>query len=360
MKSNFYIFLSFICFVLLTGSCKKQEPFYPDAEQPRVVALAINGSTTEDLEFVYKDSVIATGIADNGKKFVFNTKLNIGSQKAELKIRKKASGEILETRAIQPSPFSQTVNVFYDGTSVFNSSVSYRIKGYAASGELEFLLDGNVIASGTAKIDNIITFGIDENTPREIKVRLKGETTTLLTKTINALPAEQSLKFFFDGTSIADNVQLNPPVNPNNMAITAQFKTAIPDMFLGGQVDLVFYVYNNKTDVYSKPNPEVRFTMPADGSFTSFELPSLPNATDYEYRIVIYKKGTHDVPYDASSSGFPIILENNGRFSGQIIFEPGKSKIWLIDDFWSLDTTPDFELASVFGVGINDLSQYFQ
>jgi len=358
MKFNFYTFL--FCFTVLISSCKKQELFLPAADSASVVSLVINGSTTEDLEFIYKDSVIATGIADNGKKFNFTTKLNISAQNGEIKIRKKTSGQILETRAIPTAPFNQTINIFYDGTKVFSNSVSYQIKGYAASGELEFLLDGNVIAAGMNKISNLITFGIDENTPREIKVRLKGETAVLLTKTINASPAQQSLKFYFDGQKLIDNVQLSPPVNPNNMSVTAQFKTTIPDMFLGGQVDVVFYVHDNTSDMYTKPSPEIRFTMPSDGSFTTFELPPLPNATDYDYRMVILKKGTHDSPYDASSTGIPLIIENDGRYSQQQLFEPGKSKIWLIDDSWSIDFTPEFEIGSVFGTGATDLSTYFE
>jgi hypothetical protein len=347
------LFLLSLCF-----SCSKQEPL--DTDPPHVINLMIMGSTTEDLEFIYKDSVIALGVANNGQPFSFTTKLNAGNEGEVLKIRKKGSADILETRTIPRSPYDQTVKVYYDGSKIYTSSVAYQIKGYAMSGEIEFLLDGKVIASGTGIINNTISFGMDENSTREIQVRQKGETTYLLTKTIASSPIQQSLKFFFDGIAIVDNVQLNPPVNPANMSITAQFKTTVPDMFLGGQVDVVFYMHNIVTGVYSKPSPEIRMTMPADGSFANIELPALPNGTDYDYRMVIYKKGTKDQPYDASSSGFPIILENDGRYSSQLLFVAGQSNIWLINDSWSLDVTPDFELASYFGIGATDLSQYFQ
>lgn len=348
--------LSIIGFSLVSlFACEKQEPLHPDPS--KIISLAVTGNTTEDLEFVYKDSVIATGLASNSAQFVFNIKLNIGSAKAELKIRKKASGLILNTMTIPPTPFNQALNVFYDGSKLFNTSVIYVIKGFAASGELEFLLDGKIVATGTGKINKTVVFGIDENTPREITVRKKGETNTLLTKTINALPAQQSLIFFYDGTGIATNIQLDPPVNPSHMAVTAQFKTTIPDKFLGGPVDLVFYIHNNKTDTYTKPSPELRFTMLAEG-FTSFELPALPNATDYDYRPVIFKKGTNDMPYDSSNLAFPFMV-NDGSFSSQINFESGISKIWLIEDFEGLVVSPTFEIFSSFGAQTTDLSQYF-
>lgn len=367
MKTNL-IMLSLLCVCLVSiFSCEKGELL--QAKPTKVVKLIIDGSTTEDLEFVYKDSVIAESKGESGgRKFYITALLKITSEEAEVKVRKKGSVSIIKTQPIKSLPFDQTISIYYDGTKIYNGAVDYQIKGYAISGELEFLLDGQVIASGSGEIENNISFGIDKNSTRKIEVRIKGGTAILATKTISNSPAKQTLRFLFDGSKIVDNIQLNPPLNPSNMAINAKFETTLPNLFNGKDVDLVFYTKNYQTEVVTKVTPELRFTLPVNGKFASFELPPLPDNTSF-YTYDIYEKGTNNVPYDLSklSPIFPIHYPNVGQ-NGQLFFgerngvsifhDPGTSKLLLIKDVESNVFSPD--QGTMFYGEMKDLSKYFQ
>lgn len=366
MKQKIFTLFFISALVILGLSCRKAELLQP--EPAKIIQLSITGSTEVDLEYLYKDSVIANTKAGTGGINV-KTLLSVKDQHATLKVRKKGTAEILLTKNITTVPFDQNISFFYDGTKVYNNAISLGIKGFALSGELEFLLDGNLLSSGSSIVNKSFFILIDKGTTREITIRKKGTTDILFTKTIESVTAQQSIGFFFDGTKIVDNVKLNPPTNEANMMISAKFETTFPNQFKGVDVDLVFYTRLSSaanTVVGTKVIPELRFTLPKDGSFNSIELPPLPGP-NYIYSFDIYEKGTNSEPYLSTS---PLVLAgytlkpNEGRITSAFAtdgfkFQAGKSKLFIITDARTIVTSPAKNVY-VSGGKLTDLSQYFQ
>ena len=362
MKLKIFTLFFLSAVVALSLSCRKVELLQP--EQPKIIQLNITGTTNVDLEYLYKDSIIASTKAGTGGIGV-KTLLAVQDQNSTLKIRNKTSAEILLTKTITAVPFDQNISIFYDGTKIYNNSVSLGIKGFALAGELEFLVDKNVFLSGTGIVDNVSPILIDKGTTREITVRKKGETTILLTKTIESTTPRQNINFFYDGTKIVDNVKLDPPANAANMLVSAKFETLFTPQFKNVDVDLVFYTRLKplSTAAYAtagtKVMPELRVTLLKDGSFSQIELPPLPGA-NYIYSFDIVEKGTNTVPYTTTTAPFVLATfpfkPNEGRY-GEINFEAGKSKLFVINDTKNVLANTR---STYFSGKITDLSQYFQ
>lgn len=364
MKLKIFTLFFFSAIIAVSLSCRKAELLQP--EQPKIIQLNITGASDVALEYLYKDSVIASppvgGIS-------VKTLLSVKGEKNILKVRKKGTSEILLTKTLTAVPFDQNISLFYDGTKIYNNAISLGIKGYAISGELEFLLDGNVISTGTGMVNKALSILIDKSTTREFQIRKKGETAILLTKTIESTTPRQNISYLFDGIKIVDNVKVDPPVNPANMMLTAKFETTFPNQFKNVDVDLVFYTRLkavSNTTVGTKVSPELRFTLPKDGSFNSIELPALPGS-NYIYSFDIVEKGTNTEPY---TSGTPLVLNgytlkpNEGRITAAfadngINFEAGKSKLFVIADARTAVTTPTRSIY-VSGGRLTDLSEYFK
>jgi len=361
MKAQFQTIVA-AAFLLLSLSlgCTKQELAQPDQE--KVIKLSIIGTSTDILEFIYNDKVVANNANTGG--FSIQALLPVKDENSTIQVRKKGTVAILKTEKLLPAPFNQQMSIYYDGTKLYDGYTSLAIKGYALSGELEFLLGETILASGTGVINttnNPSQIPIDKGTTREVIVRKKGETTILATKTITSAPT-QSLTFFFDGTNLVNNVQLEAPVNPANMLVSAKFETNFAAYFKNVDVDLVFYIRNTTAGTNTKASPEIRFTIP-NGQFSKIELPPLPGPSpEYVYSFDIYEKGTTTVPYTTTVAPFILATfpfkQNEGQLGGTIAFEPGKSMMLLIKDTKSLKTTLP-RATAITGV-ITDLSQYFQ
>lgn len=347
------IILSIILIILATG-CNKKELANP--VQEKVISLTINGSSTEQLEFIYKDSVIAT--TTNPAQISIQTLLAVEEKDARIDIRKKGATEILLSKPITPAPYAQKVSIYYDGSKIYNNAVTLNVLGYAMAGELEFVVGGKVLLTATGAVRNTIVLLMDEGTSREVEVRKKGENIPLLTKSFESAPERQLLNFFFDGNKLVDNVQLDPPANPANMMVRAKFESIFPQ-FTKVDVDVVFYIKNITTKVAVKT--DLKFTLSIDGSFNSIELPPLPTNGIYFYSFDILEKGTNKVPYTNTIAPFILAAfpyqENQGE-SGELAFEGGKSKLFLLNDKKIVVNTPKRH-TNLTGVFI-DLSQYFQ
>jgi len=364
MKLKIFTFFFLSAIVALSLSCRKAELLQP--EPAKVIQLNITGATNVELEYLYRDSIIATPPAGG---ISLKTLLSVKDQDNVLKVRKKGASEILLTRTITATPFDQNISIFYDGTKIYNNAISLEIKGYALSGELEFLLDGNIISSETGKVNKLLSILIDKGTTREIQIRKKGETAILLAKTIESTIPRQNIGYLFDGTKIVDNVKLDPPKNPINMMVSAKFETSFPNQFKNVDVDLIFYTRlktASNTTVGTKVMPELRFTLPKNGSFNSIELPPLPGP-EYIYSFDILEKGTNSDPYTPTSplvpSGFTL-KANEGRITSAFAsdgfnFQAGASKLFLITDAKTTVTSPTRSIY-VSGGKLTDLSQYFQ
>ncbi|WP_295122084.1 hypothetical protein, partial [uncultured Chitinophaga sp.] len=356
MKHRIYTLL-ILSASLLWAACSKPEIV---STSPRVVQVLVQGSSTTDLDYIYKDSVVGTSIAANGGTINLMLMLAITDDIAGLDIVKKGTADTLQHKPVPRQPFAQTLNIYYDGIKFYDSSVAVNLKGYALSGELDFLLDGQVVASGKGAMNKTVQIPIDKNTTRKIEITKKGETTPLSSTSIQSSPASQTINFFYDGTRIVDNIQLTPPANPANMMITAKFQSIFP-YFKNVDVDLVFYVKNTVTAKAVKTDPEIRFTLPVDGSLRSLELPPLPAATGYAYTYDIYEKGTTNVPYTTTSAPFipaAFPFQKNEGLYEEFTFQAGTSKLWLINDKRNLKNT--IPRASYLSGTIVDLSTYFQ
>lgn len=370
MKANLLkLYMACVMLITLYTACNKKELASPD--QGKVVKLTIVGNSTEQLEFIYRNEVIAAP-KDPGQ-IVINALLSVNGQDEELKIRKKGTTEILQSKKITNTPYAQNINIYYDGTKIYENAIILLLKGYAISGELEFLIDGKLSVEGSAQIEKSLTLLMDNNGTRELTIRKKGETAILFTKTIGATPALQPLVFFFDGTNIVGNVQLDPPADPKNMMIKARFQTTFPNQFKNVDVDLVFYtrlLLSSNASVGTKITPEIRFTLPKDGSFNTIELPPLPGP-EYIYSFDIYEKGTNIEPYNP---GVPLTLTgytikpNEGRVTSAYVdfpenrlnFQAGKSKLLIITDSRTLAVVAGTRSVFISGGKVNDLSKYFQ
>lgn len=371
MKFKKYIHFAMLAVIGLSLSCGKAELLSP--EPLKLVKLNIIGTSEVDLEYLYKGSVIAESNISNSNDVNITRLLTLNDQSGDVQIRKKGTSEILLTKSIASVPFEQNINIYYDGKKIYNNTISLGIKGFALSGELEFLIDGVVFSSSSGAVDKVSTILIDKGTTREISIRKKGETAMLLTKTIESATTRQDITYFFDGTKIVDNVKLDPPVNPSNMMISARFETTFPNQFKGVDVDLVFYtrlMVSPNTVVGTKITPEIRFTLPKNGSFNAIELPPLPGP-EYVYSFDIYEKGTNIEPYNPGSpltlTGYTI-KPNEGRVASAYIdypenrinFQAGKSKLLIITDSRTLAIVAGTRSVFISGGKVNDLSKYFQ
>ena len=360
MKSKFStIAFSAIMLLSLSLGCSKQELAQPDPG--KVIKLLIIGASTEDLEFIYNDKIVAATLRPG--QLSLEALLQVKESGPDLQVRKKGSAEILQQTKLAPVPYNQQVSIYYDGTKLYNGSTALTIKGYAISGELEFLMGSTVLYTGTGVINTTspINIPIDKGTTREVTIRKKGETTVLATKTISS-DAKQSLNFFFDGVNLVNNVKLELPANPANMFVSAKFETIFPLYFKNVDVDLVFFVKNTASGTVMKTSPEIRLTIPT-GQFSKIELPPLPGPSpQYVYSFDIYEKGTNTVPYTTTTAPFINALfpfkQNEGLYGGTIAFEANKSMLLLIKDSRTLKTT--LPRNSYLSGSIDDLSQYFQ
>lgn len=371
MKLKKYIHFVMLAVIGLSLSCSKADLLSP--EPLKLVKLNITGTSEVNLEYLYKDSVIAESKIMNSNGINLNMLITLNDQEGDLKIRKKGTSEILLTKAIAAAPFEQNINIYYDGNKIYNNTISLGIKGFALSGELEFLIDGVVFSSNNGAVDKVSTILIDKGTTREISIRKKGETAVLLTKTIESVTARQNIVYFFDGTKIVDNVKLDPPVNPSNMLISARFQTTFPNHFKGVDVDLVFYtrlLSSSGISVGTKVTPEIRFTLHKDGSFNTIELPPLPGP-EYVYSFDIYEKGTNIEPYNPGIGLTPngyTIKPNEGRVASAYIdfpenrinFQAGVSKLMILTDATRVGVVAGIRSVFISGGKVNDLSKYFQ
>ncbi|WP_316791355.1 hypothetical protein [Pedobacter frigoris] len=355
------ISLSGLCLFFLL-SCSKKELL--NENTAHIIRLTLQGNSADSLEYVVDNKVLAT-VGGN-----FNTQAIMGfeDKQKELQIRNKNSGVIVQTKTVPAAPFDQTLTLYYDGTQAYDKVIKLFIKGYALSGELEFLVGGQVIYTGIGSInkENLDVL-MNESSNREIEIRKKGETTVLFSKTITSTPGKQTLNFFFDGANIVDNVALRPPANPANMLISAKFQSLYGTLgyYRGVDVDLLFYERNTATGVATKITPEIRFALSANGNFNDIELPPLStNSPTVVYGCDIVEKGTNNLPYTAAATVAPFISAalpyqpNVGRYGNPIVFEPGKSKLLVIGDGKFLKTT--VPRSTSLGITVTDLSQYFQ
>lgn len=350
-----FIFLWLNAVLFLGSGCKKQE--LVTKNQPKVVDLQIKGTkgVNDTLEFVKNGKVIAEAQLPNND-FYLNTKVIIEGENAEVQIRIKGQQQILATRKISADTFSQTINCYYDGDKVYGNSVQLKIKGFALNDELEFLLDGKVVGSGTgAEFPQILVIGIETGEKRKLQIRKKDESTFLLNKDIISDQAIQNVTFFYDGEQLFDKIDVGKPVNQANMLLSIRFSSSIEQY--RGPADLILYI----TDMYGEERPtDFRIAIPAGGAFsTAIELPPLSEAAYESYNYKLVKRGTTDeLPYDFSSLTMPV---KEGTGIRNLVFKAGSSSILVLSDILEeIKFGPVFLRGTLIGISEIDIAEYFK
>lgn len=341
--------LFILLFGLLATGCKKQTPAIPIGN---VVNLQISGFTVGDsLELLNEGNVIATVT----NTFNVTTLLSIApDQRGEITLRKKGTTNIITTRYVLASPFSQTTSIFYDNGKIYDKSIKLLFKGYAIADSLELTLDGQLVSSG---IENKFTpsaeIGAEEGMQRTLQIKNKKTGAVLSTRKIAATPAEQVVAFFYDGKALIDKLNLAPPANPAYMNVSAKFETTLPDLFTGTPIDIVFYKYDIKKGTISAEEAGIKLSV--SGIFSEpLALPPLPK--DYQYTFRLTKTGTNIIPYDTTKELLPI--KNTGS-TATITFTPGTSQLWVIKD-QKVKISGGSSKGTQFRALFTDLSQYFQ
>lgn len=361
MKKNIQFTFCFAVILFLMFSCKKQE--LAVAKPPKVVSLLIKGFTvTDTLEFVKDGKLIAKTSTNNGD-FRMEAKILVTDGGAEIQIRRKGHTEILERKTILADLAQQNIDCYFDGDKVYNNSVTLKIKGYALADVLEFVLDGKVIGSGTGNQFPDLSIGVNGDQTRQLQIRKKDGTVNLLTKDILAGQATQSMSFFYDGTKVFDKIDLTAPTNPANMAVNASFTSKV-NVF-DGPVDVVFYQGKLGQNTYEFTATEIRFELPADGTFSkNIELPPLPESGTtiknvYSFKLV--KRGTNnDLPYNLTNELKPIRPES-GFCGSTLVFTGGGSAVLVLSDDKKVKTTgaPSGK-GTTFVTNVTDIAQFFK
>jgi len=375
MKINTYYLFFVALLALALNACKKQEILHDTP--PNIVNLTLNGISTKNLEFVFRDEVIARWDITGGKRDLSVMLDLAGDTDGEIQVREMGSTDILTTRTITTSPFEQNLSIYYDNGEIYSDMVFYNVKGYVQSGDLEFVVDDKVLAEVSFAVDMRLDILLNEGENKELQVRVKGETEPRMTIPIDVNQTGGDIRFFFDGTEMIEDLpELTPPSDPANMAINAQFNPiwpgSLPPTFSGdAEVDLVFFVRSSATNNSGTvTNPGIRITVPTDGTFVAFELPPLPDDQSV-YTFDIYRKGTDITPYSnfAQEALFPPELSKgrygsmdlkNGHNDSRRYFEAGSSQLLLLTVGSSTKVAPVPRARFVYGTVNQNLAQYFQ
>ncbi|MDR2282966.1 MAG: hypothetical protein LBE37_07155 [Sphingobacterium sp.] len=305
-------------------SCQKGELFQPTT--PDIVELAFSGSTSVPLEFVYDEVIVDTTVGQsNSLPNPFRLNISKGDQK--ILIREKGKTAILKTYTLSTTTFQQKFNILYDEGKIYEKSIFYNLHVIPLGKAIEFFIDGkrvNQTANGEL-LSSTLTVPIDKDQERTLSVKIKGENEAFLTKIITDADSNKTLKFLLDGEKLVEHMELPALKNAKGMSLTLKFKPTIEfgqSTFLGGDVDLVFYLRDMTTEEVTPFVPEIRITVPVSQSFATVELPPLPEGKLYTFDVV--RKGINQVPYTykkfTSDEVFPV-LQNQGRYGTLIFFK---------------------------------------
>lgn len=361
MKKNilYLVFIGFI-FGLFLLSCKRQELAEPVIK--KIISLQITGTTLpgDTLEFVKNGKVLLqTGITS----FELSTKISLEGQTAEIQIRRKRDQKVIARKTITADLHNQVLTCYYDGQEVYDTLVNLEFKGYSGTNELEFMLDGVLVGSGSGAEFPGLTVTLNKEKKRQLQIRQKGDPKILLEYEVLANVPLQKLVFYYDGTQLLDKIELGTPQNPANMLVSASFKSTV-DVF-SGPVDLVFYKGSMYDFTYNYSPTALRIPLNSDGTMSkNFELPALSpqevaEQLNYGYKLV--KRGTLvDLPYDLTNEFTPI-LKVSGFYNTPLDFTAGGAMILVITDQKTVRKTgPSSVKGTSFLISSTDISAYFK
>lgn len=358
IKLIFYSCLSLLW--LSAFSCKKLE--LAESDPPNVIDLFVKGTTlTDTLEFLKDGKVIGQTDLEHGG---FNVKVVMAEDvSAVLKIRRKGYTETLETRTIDAHIKTQNITYYFDGEKMYADYVVVNVKGFA-QGEVEFVIDDKVLGfvsgafgPGSGKEPPVINIGVDAGQTRQLQVRKKGTTKSLMNKEVKAGATVIPWIFYFDGEKVFDKIDAGLPANPANMVVMASFTSKLS--IFRGPADLVFYELEQGKPTYESTATTMRIELPVDGTFSkSIEIPPLQQTDRTKlYVIRIVKRGTlTELPYDVTNEILPMLPITG--FSGDgLSFTPGESTILNISDSKEYD---DWDGGTVIYTRMINIAPYFK
>lgn len=352
IKSIFYASLSL--FLLSAYSCKKLA--LAESDPPNVINLSISGVTlTDTLEFLRNGKVIGQTRAVVATQDVFDVKIAVDEPTTVLQIRRKGYTEILGTHTIDASVKTQNITYYFDGEKMYADFVAVKVKGFA-QGEVEFVIDDQVVGSGNGREFPVINVGVDAGQARQLHVRKKGTTASLMNKEVKAGATAIPLVFYFDGERVFDKINAGLPANPANMTVIASFTSKL-DIFRG-PADLILYELNQGSPSHESTATIMRIELPEDGSFSkSIEVPPLPENSFKNYTFRIVKRGTlTELPYDLTNEILPMLPITG--FSGDLLsFKPGGSAILIVGNSKEYD---DWDGGTAIYTRVFDIAEYFK
>lgn len=363
MKKNIqYLVFIGLTFGLFLSGCKREELAEHYASQ--IINLKIKGTTllTEPLEFV-KNGVVFAETMSNSAEYEVSAKISIAGPMAEIQLRRKSDKQVIATKTVTNKLFNQELTCYYDGKQVYDALVKIEFKGYSGGNELEFMLDGVLLGSGTGTEFPSLTVVLNKENKRQIQIRKKGDSKILLDYVVLAEVPLQKLVFYYDGTQLLDKIELATPENKANMLVSVSYKSNVA--VFSGPADLVFYKGSMYDNVNFYSPTEFRIPLNSDGSFSkNFELPAL-SLEDIEaklkYGFKLVKRGTLvDLPYDITNELKPI-LPLSGFYVNPIEFTAGGAMILVISDSKTVKTTGlPSSRGTLFGVNSTDISAFFK
>lgn len=197
------------------------------------------------------------------------------------------------------------------------SPVSFNLQGAVLSTDtLELVYNNKVLGEFPY---SKAPFGGALFTPGDkLQLRKKADKKLLKEFEVATSPYNQVKKFFYDGTTLADNITVTPVTNPDNMGFRFRFSTTFKD-FYGGPVDLDFLdVDENTFEIV--PLMRVKNVTGTFGDFVEFP----PLKPDHSYYLLVYKTGTEELPYsslenvtdDAQSNPYHRFMTYDGFIKG--------------------------------------------
>jgi len=304
-------------FLIFLQACQKGELY--DAASAKIVEVTFNGSTSVPLEFVY-NNVILDSTKGASHTFPKSMKVNIVKGDQKVQVREKGKTTILRSYEIDPAIFNHQIGILYDNGKIYDKSIFYNLYVNPIDRDIEFFIDGKIVAQtfSGGQLTRKLEIPLDKDQKRELSVKVKGKNEVIFNKTLMDADSNKTLKFLLDGEKVLENMTLPTLKNPKGMSLTFKFKPVIEfgqSTFLGGDVDLVFYIRDQMTEEVTLLKPELRVSIPLSQSFVTVELPPLPEGKIYTYDVV--RKGTQRVPYTykkwTAEDIFPA-LPNNGRY----------------------------------------------
>ncbi|NML23182.1 hypothetical protein HHL16_20055 [Pseudoflavitalea sp. G-6-1-2] len=309
-------------------ACQKGELYYTN--DPSIVEVTFTGSSSVPLEFVYNNDVVDSTIGQfNSIPGKFQLNISKGDQK--IYVREKGKSDILKSYTIDAASYRQEFGIFYEDGKIYDAGINYNLMIFAKDGPLDFYLDDRLIYQDLygGVILSTLKIPINKEQQRILTVKKKGETAVLVTRDITQADSNKVLKFFLTRNTVVESIKIPALKNPQGMSMTFALQQNVEfgqTTFLGGDLDLVFYMRDLNTGEVSRIEPELRVTVPATQLFVTVELP--PPPADHVYTFDILKKGTNEAAYLSNTPAYTV-KPAEGK-SGYIFFlVGGDTKMFL-------------------------------